>query len=193
MRNFVGSLIGIIVGSFSLVTLAGLLPTQPPYPDPFNLFWFLLNGSWVFQSTLQELFNQSLVGSLVISWLIVGIVIAPFSRKGWNVLRSTLWVGVFLTIFALMFQILENPSFWDVNLNPTRNYDLLFQFITSIVVSLFALPSAIPITISIERAQQTGEPPLPDKIETACECGAVFKSNPLICSECGRILRVSEN
>ncbi len=193
MRNFLGGLIGIIVGSFSLVSLAGLQSSQPTFPEPFNTLWFLLDGSWVFQSTLQELFNQPLVTSLLLSWLIIGIVIAPFSRRGWNLLRSTLWVGVFLTIFALMFQILENPSFWDVNLNPTRNYDLLFQFVTSLIVSLFALPSAIPITISIEKALQTKDPPLPDKIETRCECGAVFKSNPLICSECGRILRTLEN
>jgi len=193
MRNFLGGLIGIIIGSFSLVTLAGLNSSQPPIPDPFNTLWFLLNGSWVFQSTLQELFNQTLVTSLLLSWLIIGIVISPFSRKGWNLLRSTLWVGVFLAIFALMFQIFENPSFWDVNLNPTRNYDLLFQFITSIIVSLFALPSAIPITLVIEKAQQTKDPPIPNKIETICDCGAVYKSKPLICSECGRILRTPEN
>lgn len=193
MRNFLGGLIGIIIGSFSLVTLAGLNSSQPPLPDPFKALWFLLNGSWVFQSTLQELFNQSLVTSLLLSWLIIGIVISPFSRKGWNLLRSVLWVGVLLTIFALMFQILENPSFWDVNLNPTRNYDLLFQLVTSIVVCLFALPSAIPITIAIEKVQQTKDPPIPDKIETKCECGAVYKSIPLICSECGRTLRTLEN
>ncbi|MDH4212900.1 MAG: hypothetical protein OEV85_03170 [Candidatus Thorarchaeota archaeon] len=193
MRNFAGGFIGIIVGSFSLVILAGILPSQPSYPDPFNAIWFLLAGSWVFQSTLQELVNMTLAGPLLLSWLIIGIVIAPFSRKGWNLLRSTLWVAVFLTIFALIFQVLENPSFWDVNLNPTRNYDLIFQFATSIVVSLFALPSAIPITITIERARQTGEQPIPEKIETICECGAIFKSNPIICSECGRILRMLEN
>jgi hypothetical protein len=112
---------------------------------------------------------------------------------GWNVLRSTLWIGVFLTIFALIYQIIENPLFWDLNLNPTRNYELLFQFITSIIISLLALPSAIPIIIAIEKARQTGESPLPEKIETVCECGAIFKSNPLICSECGRILRMSED
>ncbi|MFW9959618.1 MAG: hypothetical protein ACFFDV_01280 [Candidatus Thorarchaeota archaeon] len=193
MRNFLGGLIGIVIGSFSLVNLAGLNSSQPSFPDPFKALGFLPNGSWVFQSTLQELFNQTLVIPILASWLIVGVVVAPFSRKGWNLLRSTIWVGVFLTIFALMFQILENPSFWDVNLNPTRNYDLLFQFVTSIIVSLFALPSAIPITLIIEKTQQTKDPPIPDKIETKCECGAVYKSNPLICSECGRILKVVES
>jgi hypothetical protein len=193
MRNFVGGLIGFIVGSYSLVYLAGVFPPQPSYPEPFSTIWFLFSGSWAFLSTLQEIFNQSVIGSLLISWLIIGIVIAPFSQKGWNVLRSTLWVGCFLFIFAVIFQILENPFFWDVSLNPTRNYDLLFQFITFQVVSLFALPSAIPISIVIERVRQTGESPLPNHIETVCECGAVFKSNPLICSECGRILRRPEN
>jgi hypothetical protein len=193
MRNIIGGLIGIVVGSYLLVMLAGLPTPQPAYPSPFDTIWFLFSGSWMLQSTIQELLNQSLVSALVISWLVIGIVIAPFSRIGWNLLRSALWIGVFLTVLALVFQLVEDPSFWDMNLNPTRNYDLLFQFATSIVVSLFALPSAIPITISIERARRKGESPIPEKIETVCECGAVFKSNPLICSECGRILRQSEN
>jgi hypothetical protein len=30
----------------------------------------------------------------------------------------------------------------------------------------------------------------PEKIETVCECGAVFKSRPMLCSECGRQLAV---
>lgn len=193
MRNFLGGLIGIVIGSFSLVNLAGLNSSQPSFPEPFNTLGFLLYGSWVFQSTLQELFNQTLLIPILASWLIVGVAIAPFSRKGWNLLRSTIWVGVFLTIFALMFQILDNPSFWDVNLNPTRNYDLLFQFVMSIIASLFTLPSAIPITLIIEKTQQTKDPPIPDRIETKCECGAVYKSKPLICSECGRILKAVEN
>jgi hypothetical protein len=31
------------------------------------------------------------------------------------------------------------------------------------------------------------EHPIPEKIETICECGAMFKSIPMMCSECGKI------
>jgi hypothetical protein len=89
----------------------------------------------------------------------------------------------------LIAQLFGDPAYWDITLNPLRNYDLLYQFTTSLVTSLMALLSAIPMTIVIDRARQTAEPPIPDKIETRCECGAVFRSNPLICSECGAILR----
>lgn len=193
MRNLAGGLMGIIIGSFSLVALAGLSPTQPAYPEPFNALWFMLDGSGALQSTFQGLFNLSSAGAYLISWVIVGIVIAPFSKKGWNTLRSIVWAGVFLAIFALISRVLQNPSFWDVNLNPMRNYDLVYQFAMSIVVSLFAMISAIPITASIEKVRKPSEPPLPVKIETLCKCGAIFKSNPLICSECGSVLRDIED
>jgi len=65
----------------------------------------------------------------------------------------------------------------------------MYHFIGTMLISLFAIPSAIPITIIIEKVRRQSEEPIPEKIETTCECGAVFKSNPLICSECGKQLR----
>lgn len=192
MRNLAGGLLGIVVGSCSFVGLAGLLPPQPAYPEPFNMIWFILDGSWALQSTIQGLFNFPTAAAYLISWVIIGTIIAPFSRKGWNTLRSALWVGVFLTIFALISQLLRDPLFWDIALNPMRNYAIVYQSAISMVASLFVMITALPITAAIERMRGTAEPPIPVKIETVCQCGAVFKSNPLICSECGAILRKSD-
>ena len=193
MRNLAGGLLGIVVGSCSFVGLAGLLPPEPAYPEPFNTVWFILDGSWALQSTTQGLFNFPTAAAYLMSWVIIGIIIAPFSRKGWNTLRSALWLGVFLAIFALISQLLRDPSFWDVALNPMRNYAIVYQSAMSMVASLFAMISALPITVTIERVRRTAEPAIPEKIETVCQCGAVFKSNPLICSECGAILRKSDD
>jgi hypothetical protein len=43
------------------------------------------------------------------------------------------------------------------------------------------------------RARKQSEVPIPQLIETRCQCGAVFKSKPLICSECGAVLRDAED
>ena len=193
MRNLAGGLLGIVVGSCSFVGLAGLLAPEPAYPEPFNAIWFILDGSWALHSTIASIFNSQTAIAYLISWIITGMIIAPFSRKGWNTLRSALWIGAFLAVFALMSQLLKDPSFWDVTLNPMRNYAILYQSAMSMVASLFAMISALPITATIERVRRTAEPPMPVKIETVCQCGAVFKSNPLICSECGAILRKSDD
>ncbi len=193
MRNLVGGLLGIVAGSCSFVGLAGLLAPEPAYPEPFNTIWFILDGSWALHSTIPSIFNSQTAIVYLLSWIIVGMIIAPFSRKGWNTFRSAVWIGAFLAVFALMSQLLKDPSFWDVTLNPMRNYAIVYQSAMSMVASLFAMISALPITATIERVRRTAEPPIPEKIVTVCQCGAVFKSNPLICSECGATLRKSDD
>jgi hypothetical protein len=189
MRNLAGGFLGIVVGSYLIVALVGLSPPEPPYPSPLNLIWAIFVGSQALKSTLQTIFQGQVAVLYLATWLLIGLVIAPFSRKGWNTVRTAVWVGVTLAIMALIGQLFENPTYWDITLNPLRNYDLIYQFSISLVTSLLTLLSAIPLTIAIDRARQTGELPIPEKIETRCNCGAVFKSSPLICSECGAILR----
>jgi hypothetical protein len=193
MRNLAGGLIGIVVGSYLIVALVGFSPPEPAYSDPFNVMWPLFVGSLALRSTLQGFFDGQVALFYLVTWLVIGIIIAPFSRKGWNTARTAVWGGVALAILALIAQLFGDPAYWDTTLNLLRNYDLLYQFAISLVTSLMTLLSAIPLTIVIDRARQTAEPPISDKIETRCDCGAVFKSNPLICSECGAILRKSED
>jgi hypothetical protein len=188
MRNFVGGLLGVVVGSTSIVIFQGL--SQPTYPEPFNIIWFILVGSSVLQSTL---FNPIPLVSLilyVLSWIIIGIVIGPFSKPGWNTVRSAIWVGLIHAIFALISLLFLDPEFWS---SASRNFDLLSQFATSLILSILTLPSALPIAMIVDRINRKAEPPIPTRIETVCECGAIFKSNPMICSECGRRLNSSKD
>ena len=183
MRNFVGSLLAVIIGSAVTVILLGL--AQPTYPEPFNMIWFLLAGSSALQSTLFNPLSPMSLVLYVLSWVIIGLVIGPFSKPGWNTVRSALWVGLIHAIFALISKLFLEPGFWEI---VNRNLDLLTLFMTAIILSILTLPSAIPIAMIVERLGRQAEPPIPSMIETVCECGAVFKSNPMICSECGKTL-----
>ena len=188
MRNFLSGLVAITIGSLAIVLLLGL--GQPPYPEPFNLIWFLLAGSSALQSTLFNPLTAVLVTQYIAIWFLIGVIIGPFSKAGWNTVRSALWVGLIHAIFALGSLLLLDSAFWG---SASRNFDLLSQFVTSLILSVLALPTAIPTAMLFDRIGQQSELPIPTKIETVCECGAVFKSNPLLCSECGRALKSSEN
>jgi hypothetical protein len=189
MRNLAGGLVGVIIGSYLIVFMVGLLPPDPSYPYPFDVIWPLLVGSLALRSTFQGLLDGQTILLYLSAWLVIGIIISFFSKKGWNTVRTAMWVGVALAVSALITQLLENPDYWNITLNPLRNYDILYQSVTAVVTSLIALLSAVPLTAVIERARRTAETPVPEEIETRCSCGAVFKSNPLICSECGAVLR----
>ena len=184
MKNSLGGLVAILVGSATIVALLNI--QNPVFSWPYNSVWLIFSGSSALIATLGNILNPELIIGYILTWIIIGLIIAPFSKKGWNTLRTSLWAGLFLGIFSLVTLLLENPNFWIL---PTRNLQLVYHFLTSIIVTLLALPSAIPVTMIKERIMKHAEEPIPDKIETSCECGAVFKSNPLICSECGRQLR----
>jgi len=183
MRNFIGGLLGVFIGSIVIVITFTL--TMPSYPKPFDLVWFLLIGSYAIQTTLFSVLTPLNLVLYILTWCIIGLVIGIFSKPGWNTVRSAVWVGLIFAIFALISLLLLDPEFWN---STTRNFDLLSQFAVSLILSMLALPSAFLTSIIMERLRQQAEPPIPTKIETVCECGAIFKSNPLICSECGRIL-----
>jgi hypothetical protein len=188
MRNSLGGLIGLLIGSVTIVLLLGI--PDPVYSWPYSSMWFILGGSSALKSSIDGFLNPSMVLGYILTWVIVGLVISPFSKKGWNTLRTALWGGLFLGILSLVSVILLDATYWT---SPTRNIDLLYHFVTSILVSLCAIPSSIPATIVIDRIRKQSEEPIPEKIETSCECGAIFKSNPLICSECGKQLRERES
>jgi len=184
MRNLLGGLIAILVGSVIIVALHNI--QDPVFLWPYSSVWFILSGSSALKSTFENILNSDMLIGFILTWIVIGLIVALFSKKGWNTLRTSLWAGFILGIFSLITLFLESPSFWT---SPTRNLDLVYHFLTSILASLLALPSAIPTTMVKERIMRQAEEPIPDRIQISCECGAVFKSNPLICSECGRQLR----
>ena len=186
MRNFVGGLLAVFIGSVVIVLLLGV--SNPVYPEPFNMIWFLLSGSSTFQTALGDPLTPMLLTLFILSWIVIGLVIGPFSKPGWNTIRAAIWVGLILAILALASELLLNPEFWSLEINPDRNLDLISLFASSLILSLLTLPSAIPTAMIVERLGRQAERPIPSVIETICECGAVFKSNPMICSECGKML-----
>jgi hypothetical protein len=187
VKNFVGALIGVIVGSFSIVYLIPI--AQPTYPSPYDWLWVLLAGCNALQLTGQQLLALNNIHWYFISWIAIGIVASLFSDSKWNTVRTAFWVGVLITIFSLTSLLLLNPTFWT---SETRNWELLIQFITSILTSFISLTSSIPLVIVILKIREQSDAPVPEKIESVCDCGAIFKSKPMICSECGRILHEQE-
>jgi hypothetical protein len=185
MKNFVGGFIAVIIGSLAITILLQLPP--PSYPEPFNDIWYILAGSSALQKTLLSPATAPTIILYFVSWIIIGLIIGMFSKPGWNTLRSAIWVGLICAIFALISLLLLKPDFWN---SSSRNIELLLQFSTSLVLSVLSLFSGVPIAMIVERLGIESEMPIPSKIETICECGAVFKSKPLMCSECGRPLNL---
>lgn len=185
MKNFVGGFIAVIIGSLAITILLQLPP--PSYPEPFNDIWYILTGSNALQKTLFSPTTAPTILLYFASWVIIGLIIGLFSKPGWNTVRSAIWVGLICAIFALISLLLLKPDFWT---SSSRNIELLSQFSISLVLSILSLISGVPTAMIVERLGIESEPPIPSKIETVCECGAVFKSKPLMCSECGRPLNL---
>ena len=85
-----------------------------------------------------------------------------------------------------------DPTLWTAD-QLQRNWGIILHFIAGLCVIPLTMPTAIPVYMIINKIQAEAEQPQPEKIETRCICGAVFRSNPLICSDCGRILREDES
>ncbi|MFW9799314.1 MAG: hypothetical protein ACFFD9_02680 [Candidatus Thorarchaeota archaeon] len=186
MRNLLGGLVGALVGAWFLVTFLALEPT--PYPSPFDSFWILLHGAAQLQQALPYLLDSETIGLYLASWLVVGIVTGLFSKSSWNAVRTSVWAGIVVFLLTLTSILVLEPIFWT---SPNRNWDLVFLFASSIIVASLSLLSSVP-TVRILKILQRGKTlPPPQKIQTVCECGAVFKSRPILCSNCGRRLAES--
>ena len=124
MRNLLGGIISVLIGSIILVILVGL--PDPMYSWPYNMVWFLLRGSDALRLSIDGIFNPALSIGFIFTWILIGIVIGLFSRKGWNTVRSALWAGLILGILSLASVLLQNAEYWTA---PTRNIDLLYHFV----------------------------------------------------------------
>jgi len=174
--------VGATVGCLVIVWLLAL--PEPLYPEPFNIVWFLLLGSSLLQTSFEGLLLLDTSMLYLVTWLVTGIAVAPFSRSNWNALRTAMWVGLFLALFRTASILIIDPSFWS---SPIRNMSLISLFAACLITAPLSLASCIPIRMSAAWLLSSKAIP-PEKIETVCECGAVFKSRPLLCSECGRSL-----
>ncbi|MFW9887324.1 MAG: hypothetical protein ACFFER_04035 [Candidatus Thorarchaeota archaeon] len=183
MRNMLGGLLAAMIGSWLLVFILNL--SQPAYPQELIFLWNLLAGSQYLSDTYTFLSDPSTLVSYLLVWLIMGLILAPFSKSGWNSVRTAIWTGVWISICAVTSILLLNPAFWS---NPGRNWSLLILFTSTIMTASITLLSAYPAIRIIRLAFRERELPIPERIEARCQCGAVFKSKPMVCSECGRTL-----
>jgi hypothetical protein len=180
VRNLLGGLLGTIIGALLLTQFAPLEPQA--YPEPYQSIELLLTGCVGLRFTFMEIVNLNYIVPYLMTWLLIGIIAGIFSKSRWNTVRTALWVGVIVSLVAIASVLLTDPTFWP---SVDRNLSLVIVFAGTIVTSLLTIPAAVMLVLAKERIQQEQELPMPDKIETTCVCGAVFKSKPLMCSECG--------
>ncbi len=183
MRNLLGGILGAVLGA-SLISYL-IAPNPRVYPDPFGLLGFLLDGSRILEITFEIFLTNGQVLEIIVTWLVIGIILFPFSKTASNTIRTSLWLGVVLATFSIASILLTDAGFWS---SPERNVALLMLYVRLIISSLLPLLSAVPLVWIGKRIRKESETVAPAKIETTCECGAVFKSKPMICALCGRTL-----
>ncbi|MGQ4910855.1 MAG: hypothetical protein ACP6KW_01675 [Candidatus Thorarchaeota archaeon] len=184
MKNLIGGILGVTAGAVMLVYLTGAV--DPGYMPPYDWGWIIIFGGNMLYLSLDGLLNPGTVWVYIFTWFIMGLIASAFSQRGWNTVRTAIWVGMVQGLLRLGHVLLTDSGFWA---SPDRNLQLVVLFSSSVLLALLIVPVAHPLAILRERIRRKAEPPIPSSIETVCECGAVFKSNPLICSECGRRLR----
>lgn len=184
MRNLIGGVVGAIIACLIIV----IINNAPLYiyPEPFGQIWFILDGPRYFDFSITMLQNTAILVGLLISIGVAGITLSIFSQNAGNTIRTCLWMGITLGSLHVASILLVDSSFWT---SAERNVTLLILFIQNILIALTSIVSAIPLVWLRKRLMDKNEEVLPPIIQTKCECGAIFKSNPLICSECGRKLK----
>ena len=189
MRNFLGGALGFLIGvALSLLLLA---TSTPEFPQSVEILVPILVGAQLLHPT-EVANNFELFPIYVIIWLIIGVFSGLSATSKWNTLRTSLWVSIFVVLFSLLSIFILDPTLWTAD-QLQRNWGLILHFVAGLCVIPLTMPTAIPVYVIINRIQTEAEQPQPEKIETRCICGAVFRSNPLICSDCGRILREDES
>jgi hypothetical protein len=183
MRNLFGAIIGFLVGTLLVVYFVSLSPNV--YPQPFDVIWFLLDGAHQLELTYSSFFTPG-QGIVVLGiWIIIGAISSPFSKNETNTVRTSFWIGIIVGTFSVASLLLNDPGLWD---SPERNLVLILDYIQAILSSFVSLISAIPLVWIRKKFLREKDLVPPTKIETVCECGAVFKSKPMICAECGQSL-----
>ncbi|MFO7835959.1 MAG: hypothetical protein R6V83_04830 [Candidatus Thorarchaeota archaeon] len=185
MRNLLGAIASVLLGSYlSFMLIEG---NVLPYSSPSDALWFLIAGGTILNSAVTGIFQPNFIIPYIGIWLIMGLISGVFSISKSNTVRTALWIAVIIAILSILSAFLQNPSIWFGDMLE-RNSFLLAQFVQAIPTSLLSLPSAIPMVYVKQVLFSEGEPKPPNEIRTRCECGAVYKSKPMLCAECGREL-----
>ncbi|MHA1637076.1 MAG: hypothetical protein ACTSUO_05785 [Candidatus Thorarchaeota archaeon] len=183
MKNLLGGIISSIIGSVLVVNLLQSVPIE--YPEPFNAIWILLVGCTTLSNSLSGFTDVNVAFALLSTWILIGIVSGFFSESKWNSIRTAVWLGICIATISIIEINLMDSGFWG---SEARNLTMLLHYISIIVFSMISLVGSVPVTLIITKLRKETDAPIPKEIITTCECGAVFKSIPLICSECGNSL-----
>ena len=186
MRNFLGALAAMVGGSLLIAVF--LSPTPNVYPVPIDVLWFLLGAGEALQETFLMILDPNTTVIVILLWVLMGGICGVASKSRWNTVRTILWLALLITIFYLVSVFVLDPSLWLADI-ASRNIMIILAFVNSVLTSLLALVGAIPVVSLVSMLQAEGRAQPPDKIETICDCGAVFRSRPLICAECGKALK----
>jgi hypothetical protein len=182
MRNILGGLFGFLSGTFLSIWL--VTSTTPDYPAEIAILWPILVGGDLLHSLALLQANPIIMISI---WVVVGVIISPFSTSRWNTIRTSMWMGVIVALTTISSSLLQDPSIWMGDMD-ARNVFLVSEFAVSLLLAQLSLFSAVPLSEVITNRRKEQDPPIPEEIRTVCECGAVFKSKPVLCAYCGREL-----
>ncbi len=183
MKNLIGGIVCAIVGTEVIALLVN--SQQYSWSGIIPQFATILEGAFLL-AIYGKLGLEFYAIQFITAWCIIGVVAAGFSDSKANSIRTLMWNGVAISLLVISGIMIQGPGFWQ---SSDRNLTILLSFVRCVAISLLALVTAVPISHALEISRRAGEAEAPEKIETVCECGAVYKSNPMICAECGRRLR----
>lgn len=189
MRNLMGAITSVLLGSYLAVALMQV--SVPEYPSPFDTIGFLIAGGATLNSAISVILNSNVIITYISIWFIAGIIAGIFSVSEGNTIRTALWIGGIIGVLSVLSAFLQNPSMWFGDM-VERNSFLLAQFIQAIPTALLSVPTAVLVAHIKGKLLTETEPEPPKQIRTVCECGAIYKSKPMLCAECGRVLHGSD-
>ena len=108
MKNLIGGILSVIIGSTLLTTLLG--STNPGYLPPYDAIWFLLLGGHLLGNSAINLISLRTLPVYAIVWIVIGGVASLFSQKGWNVIRTAVWIGIIQGLLSLGHILLTDSS-----------------------------------------------------------------------------------
>jgi hypothetical protein len=177
-----GLLIGIGLAGILYFTHTLTIQTQVysiylSFIDPLQLYEL----AWI-MATVDLLLNFAFPFSLVI-WLSVAVITALLLRN-LNVTISTLSAAVLLpagTWLLFMIKYLYLPGFSIVFLISFFFWQILIPL--GLILGLAVL---ITLPFTLHKRQQLPSLKAPSTIQSTCNnCGAIYRSQPLICVQCG--------
>jgi hypothetical protein len=184
-----GAITSVLLGSYLAVALMQV--SVPEYPSPFDTIGFLIAGGATLNSAISVILNSNVIITYISIWFIAGIIAGIFSVSEGNTIRTALWIGGIIGVLSVLSAFLQNPSMWFGDM-VERNSFLLAQFIQAIPTALLSVPTAVLVAHIKGKLLTETEPEPPKQIRTVCECGAIYKSKPMLCAECGRVLHGSD-